>query len=340
MSHELPRNEVLIGDATEQLRRLPSASVDMVLTSPPYFRLRDYAVAGQIGSEQAVDEWVERLTRVAVEVGRVLVPTGSFWLNVGDTYATYTRQGADRKSLLLGPERLALRLLADGWRLRNKVVWQKANPMPTSVPDRLACTWEALYVFVRQPRYYFDLNAIRVPHTSRPSKRHRVTARVKRRESWRGPNAASASGLATIKADGRVGHPLGKNPGDVWRIASSNYRGGHRATFPVALAERAIRAGCPRLRCVVCREPYRQPVTRLGGLALRGDLAPTCSCDAANEPGIVLDPFIGAGTTGVAAQQLGRDWLGIELNSDYAAQAVDRIASPKPPPVAQPPPVA
>lgn len=340
MNHVLPRNQVLVGDAAEQLKALPPSSVDMVLTSPPYFRLRDYAVAGQIGGEQSVDEWVEQLTVVAQEVGRLLVPTGSFWLNVGDTYSLRPREGADRKSLLLGPERLALQLVSDGWRLRNKIVWQKANPMPTSIPDRLACTWEALYVFVRQPHYFFNLDAIRVPHTSRPSKRRRITAQVRGREAWRGPNAGSADGLAAIKAQGRVGHPLGKNPGDVWRIASSNYRGGHHATFPLALAERAIRAGCPELRCVNCRVPYRQPITRLGNLAVRADLAPTCDCPTASEPGLVLDPFMGSGTTGLAADQLGRDWLGIELNPEYAAQAAERIASPKPRPVAQPPPAA
>lgn len=337
----LPRNQVLVGDAAEKIRALPPASVDMVLTSPPYFRLRDYAIEGQIGSEDTVEEWVDRLAVVAKEIGRVLVPTGSFWLNVGDTYATHAAQGADRKSLLLGPERLALRLTADGWRLRNKIVWQKANPMPTSVPDRLACTWEALYVFVRQPQYFFDLDSIRVPHTSRLSKRHRVTAAVRGRQAWRGPNAGNDDGLATMKEAGRVGHPLGKNPGDVWRIASSNYRGAHHATFPVALAERAIRAGCPERRCSVCLLPRQRTLLRdIGARAVRGALGPTCDCDAGSEPGVVLDPFIGAGTTGVAAQQLGRDWLGIELNPEFAALATNRIADAAPVPVAQPPPAA
>jgi DNA modification methylase len=337
----LPRNKVLVGDANQQLARLPASSVDMVLTSPPYFRLRDYHVDGQLGGEPSVDEWVDHLTAVAEQIGRVLAPTGSLWLNVGDTYATRRSQGAERKSLLLGPERLALRLTQDGWQLRNKIVWQKANPMPTSVPDRLSCTWEALYVFVRQPSYFFDLDAIRVPHTSRLSKRHRVTAAVRGRQAWRGPNAGNDDGLAAIKAAGRVGHPLGKNPGDVWRIASSNYRGPHHATFPVALAERAIRAGCPELRCVACRQPWRRAVLRdIGGTAVRGALGPTCECDMPGERGLVLDPFMGAGTTGLAAQRLDRDWLGIELNPTFAALATERIERPAPLPVAQPPPAA
>ena len=162
----LPRGEVLVGDARAELQQLPDASVDMVLTSPPYFRLRDYAVTGQLGLEPTVDDWVAGLRDVAREVARVLVPTGSFWLNVGDTYSTSERDGAKRKSLLLGPERLALALLEDGWRLRNKIVWQKANYMPTSVTDRLACSWETIYVFTSGDRYFFDLDAIRRPHTS------------------------------------------------------------------------------------------------------------------------------------------------------------------------------
>lgn len=319
-----PRNLILAGDASRQLQRLPEASVDMVLTSPPYFRLRDYDVDGQLGLETHVDEWVDGLAEVARQTARVLVPTGSFWLNVSDTYSTSIDQGAARKSLLLGPERLALRLVGDGWLLRNKIVWQKANPMPTSVRDRLSCTWEAVYVFTRQPSYYFALDAVRVPHTSIPPKRHRSPERGD--ESWRGPNSDTATGLDTIKSQGRVGHPLGKNPGDVWRIASSSYRGAHHATFPITLAERAIRAGCPEARCVTCRLPWRRRTIRsLGSLATRGSLQPTCTCRAASEPGLVLDPFMGAGTTAVAAEQLDRDWLGVELNPDFALLAEQRI---------------
>jgi DNA modification methylase len=298
----------------------------MVLTSPPYFRLRDYQVAGQLGLEAAVHEWVANLHSIARQVARVLTPTGSFWLNVADTYATDVRQGAKPKSLLLGPERLALTLLTDGWLLRNKIVWQKANPMPSSVEDRLTCTWEALYVFVRSPRYFFDLDAIRVPHRSQPPRAKRGFTRSSYREAWRGPNGDDASGLDALKARGIIGHPLGKNPGDVWTIASSNYRGGHHATFPVALAERAIRAGCPEARCIGCRQPWRrQTIRSLGGTAMRGHLGPACACDALAERGLVLDPFMGAGSTALAAESLGRDWLGIELNPEFAALAEQRI---------------
>ena len=285
----LPREEVLIGDAYDQMTRLPDSSVDMVLTSPPYFRLRDYQVDGQLGLEQAVDNWVDNLHAVAGETHRVLVPTGSFWLNVGDTYSTHIRQGAGRKSLLLGPERLALALIGDGWLLRSRIAWAKPNPMPSSVKDRLTAGWEYLYVFVKQSRYFFDLDAIRQPHSSRPSKQQRVTASVRGREAWRGPNSGSASGIETMRAQGRVAHPLGKNPTDVWRIASSNYRGAHHATFPIALATLAIAAGTPEARCTRCRLPWKRPILRqLGGLGMRGELSPTCNCQASSEPGLVM----------------------------------------------------
>jgi DNA modification methylase len=273
-----------------------------------------------------VEEWVTSLHAVAREVARVLTPTGSFWLNVADTYALHLNQGAPRKSLLLGPERLALALIADGWLLRNKIVWQKANPMPSSVRDRLTCTWEALYVFVRQPQYFFDLDAIRVLHRSAPLQARHGFTRVRSREAWRGPNGDDASGLSALKAAGRIGHPLGKNPGDVWTIAASNYRGGHHATFPVGLAERAIAAGCPEARCMRCHRPWRRPLIRaLGGTAVRGTLRPSCTCHAGAGPGLVLDPFLGAGTTAVAAEALKRDWLGIELNPEFAALAEKRL---------------
>lgn len=322
----LPRNRVLIGDARTELAGLPDATVDMLLTSPPYFQLRDYQVSGQLGLEHSVSDWVGNLRTVAQEVARVLTPTGSFWLNVGDSYSLHERQGAKRKSLLLGPERLALALIADGWRVRNKVIWQKANPMPTSVRDRLSCTWEALYVFVRQEHYFFDLDAIRLPHQSPPPRPQHGGIQPIQREAWRGPNGDDASGLSAMKAQGRVGHPLGKNPGDVWKLASSNYRGAHHATFPVALAMRTIAAGCPEARCSRCHYPWqRQTIRALGEIGMRGALEASCRCGAPREPGLVLDPFMGAGSTAIAAEQLKRDWLGVELNPDFAALAEQRI---------------
>ncbi len=320
-----PRREVLVGDALRQLRRLPDASVDMILTSPPYFRLRNYDHDKQIGLEPTVDEWAGRLAATLSEAHRVLVPTGTLWLNLGDTYATHSSQGAPPKSLLLAPERLLLRLQAAGWIIRNKIIWAKPNPMPTSVTDRLAATYEIVAVLSKQPHYFFDLDALRIPHRSRPG---RPTAVQRANEAWRGPNSDTVTGLDALKAAGRVGHPLGKNPGDVWTIATSRYRGAHHATFPEALAARAIAAGCPEARCTACQLPWHRPLIRaLGQTATRAALSPTCDCHAPSEPGLVVDPFIGSGTTAVAAEKLGRDWLGIELNAGFAHAARSRIAT-------------
>jgi site-specific DNA-methyltransferase (adenine-specific) len=319
------RNELFVGDALDRLRELPDNSVDMVLTSPPYFRLRNYNSDGQIGLESHVDQWVGRLAAISTEIHRVLVPTGTLWLNLGDTYSTHHSQGANRKSLLMAPERLVLQMQRAGWIVRNKVVWAKTNPMPTSIKDRLSCSYEPIYVFAKQPTYFFNLDAIRQPHRSALSKPYAMKSRGD--EKWRGPNADSERGLDALKAQGLVGHPLGKNPGDVWRLASSNFRGAHHATFPTQLARRAIEAGCPEARCTACRIPWRRRLIRaIGGTALRGALAPTCGCQAPGEPGLVLDPFIGSGTTAVAVEELSRDWLGIELNPGFAAMAKRRIA--------------
>lgn len=321
----VPRQEILIGDALDQLRRPPDASIDMVLTSPPYFRLRDYQHDNQIGLETHVEQWVDRLADILTEAHRVLVPTGTLWLNLGDTYATHPSQGAARKNLLLAPERLVVRLQDAGWVIRNKIVWAKPNPMPISVTDRLACTYEVVYLLAKQPRYFFDLDAIRVPHRSQRSRPYVVTRPA---EGWRGPNSDTANGLDALKAAGQVGHPLGKNPGDVWTIATSHFRGAHHAVFPVTLASRAITAGCPEARCTECRLPWRRRIIRrLGGTAIRGTLLASCTCGAPHEPGLVLDPFIGSGTTAIAAERLDRDWLGIELNPGFAALASRRIAA-------------
>ncbi|MFI6168928.1 DNA-methyltransferase [Nocardia sp. NPDC051052] len=318
------RNHLLVGDALERLRDFPDGSIDMALTSPPYFRLRNYDAEGQIGLESHVDSWVDSLAAVSQEIHRALVPTGTYWLNLGDTYSTHTSQGTARKGLVMAPERLALHLQRSGWLVRNKIVWAKPNPMPSNVPDRLACTYELIYVLTKQPAYFFDLDAVRVPHRSTASKGYKTQQHGN--EHWRGPNGDIAGGLAVLKREGRVGHPLGKNPGDIWQLATSNFRGAHHATFPLSLATKAIQAGCPEVRCTVCRRPWRRRVIRLlGGKALRTAASATCDCDAASEPGIVLDPFIGSGTTAVAAEDLARDWSGIELNMDFAQLATERI---------------
>lgn len=320
------RNQLLLGDAITRLRSLPDEMVDSIVTSPPYFRLRNYGHEEQLGLEGHVDEWVDGLRALLREAARVLVPTGTVWLNLGDSYSTHAKEGAPRKSLLMAPERLALALSADGWVIRNKIVWAKTNTIPTSVTDRLATKYEVIYLLVRSTGYYFDLDSLREPHVSRQPK-PRKDARGPGRPDWLGPNSDGDRGLAALHAAGLQGHPLGKNPGDVWQLAVSSYRGAHFATFPVKLAERMVLAGTPEARCISCRTAYERPVRRLGAVATRLALQAMCACDGASEPGLVLDPFMGSGTTAIAAERIGRDWLGIELNREYVALAEERIRS-------------
>lgn len=321
-----PRNTILVGDALQQLRTLPSESVDMVLTSPPYYNLRNYQIGGQLGQEQNIHEWVSNLTAVASEVRRVLTPTGTFWLNVADRYSIHDREGSPRKSLLLGPARLSAALAGDGWLVRNQIIWSKTNPMPSSVPDRLTNTYEVVYLLTKLRKYFFDLDAIRVPHTSKPTA-PQVSAKDAIPTEWRARSTDNIRGLVRLKQRGIVGHPLGKNPGDVWQLPTSSYRGAHFATFPERLAERAILAGSPEARCSNCLKSHRRVARHLGATAIRGALLATCDCNAPSEPAIVLDPFMGAGTTAVAAEKHGRDWLGVELNPDFAQLANDRISA-------------
>lgn len=313
---EVPRNRILTGDALVRLRQLPDACVDCVITSPPYYALRDYDADGQLGLEATVDDWVTALVAVFTEVHRVLKPTGAFWLNLGDSYSRHPRYGAPPKSLLLAPERLLLALACRGWVVRNKVVWAKPNPMPTSVTDRLATTHEVVYFLVRSPQYVFDLDAIREPHRSAPQMRK---TRPASHGQHVGPLAARNEGLRQGRT-GLPGHPLGKNPGDCWTIAPHASRGPHPATFPEELVRRPLLATCPSRVCASCGAPWR-PLTAVAGPG------PGCDCGAGHLPGLALDPFAGTGTVAAVAQRYGRDWLGIELNAEYAQLARERLGT-------------
>lgn len=305
-------NTILVGDAVIRLRELPAASVDCVVTSPPYYQLRDYGVRGQLGLEPTVSGWVANLRQVCREVARVLVPTGALWLNLGDSFSRHPKYGAPTKGLLLAPERLLLALADDGWLVRTKVIWAKTNPLPSSVTDRLSLTYEVIYFLVRQRTYFFDLDAIREPHRSATSRQTRTP--LGGRPEWAGPLAGTQGGLRRARAAGVPGHELGKNPGDVWSAATRGFRGAHFATFPPELARRPILATCAEVVCTACGQGKRS--------ANRGV---TCDCAALTRRGIVLDPFIGAGTTALVARELDRDWLGIELNPAYVRLAERRL---------------
>ncbi|HEX6666777.1 MAG TPA: site-specific DNA-methyltransferase [Solirubrobacterales bacterium] len=322
----LPRNTILTGDAGRRLAGLLPESVDCCVTSPPYVAgLRDYGRPDQLGQEPTVSAYVSNLRAVLRQVRRLLKPSGSLWLNVGDSHSRHPRQGAPAKGLLLAPQRVALALAEDGWTLRNVAIWHKPNPLPQSARDRLSPTYETVIFATKEPRYFFDLDAIRVPHRSahRAARSARSLNRL-----YQGHN----DGLGKLRAAGRVGNPRGKNPGDVWTVPTAIDRLGHQATFPAALIERPILATCPERICVQCDRPWTRPTrivrrrTAEGVLQVRrvGELR-RCDCFAPSRPGLVLDPFFGTGTVGAVAARHGRDWLGVELNPAYVRLARQRL---------------
>lgn len=325
----LPLGTILQGDVRERLRELPDNSIDTITTSPPYFGVRNYGHDDQLGAEKYVEHWAEELRAVCREAARVLKPTGALWLNLGDTYARHQREGAPHKSLLLGPARLALALLRDGWILRNQVCWAKTNPMPSSVRDRLTTTHETVLFLVRSRRYYFDIDAIRQPLRTKASQSTTDATRQyppdESRHTSRGVN--KNDGLSGLKARGMAGHPLGRNPGDVWHLATANFRGAHFAVFPTGLTTIPLRATCPEKVCVHCGRPWQREVVDRLTAAVLGELHASCTCNAGTRPGVVLDPFMGAGTVALAAELHGRDWLGIELNPAYITIANRRLAA-------------
>jgi len=261
---------------------LPDESVHMVMTSPPYWNLRDYGVEGQLGLEETPEEFVENLAEVFDEVKRVLRPDGSLWLNLGDTY--------DDKDLQQIPARVALELQDRGWILRNRVTWTKPNPMPHGVSDRLNTTTEPIFHFIKNKEYYYNLEKIRgeLAESTKKKLDGRLDERDKIPSSLGNSNRKDRKGGGG-NVDGTLAtNPDGKNPGDVFDIPTEHFSEGHFAVYPPELCEKPIKATCPK-------------------------------------DGIVLDPFAGAGTTCLKAKELGRKFIGIELNPEYADMARARI---------------
>lgn len=311
----LPGGEILIGDCREMLRTLPDACVDTCVTSPPYLGLRDYGVDGQIGQEGSPAAFVAALVDVFAEVHRVLKPEGTLWLNLGDSYATNPKgpggddkstlgdggrrqrlasrsakhpPGFKKKDRLMIPARSAIGLQDWGWYLRDEIVWNKPRCTPAPVKDRTVSSHEMIYLLSKQERYYFDYLAIEEPSAYGGLVR-------KRGKAFRLHQGAKASALANATQDD-VSNSHGetfvvrdtRRKRSVWSVSPSPYKEAHFATYPPDLILPCILAGAP-----------------VGG--------------------VVLDPFFGAGTTGLVAQRHGRRFIGIELNPAYAEIARNRI---------------
>lgn len=296
-----------LGNCLDILPTLESGSVQTCVTSPPYFGLRDYGMPDQIGLEPTPEEFVAALVAVFRDVRRVLRDDGTLWLNLGDSYAanrTYqvpsTKGGAKHgpaqsvggsgstvpdglkpKDLIGIPWRVAFALQADGWYLRQDIIWSKPNPMPESVRDRCTKAHEYIFLLSKSPRYYFDAAAIAEPLAISSIERLAQSTLEQQAGSARVPGKTNGN----MKA---VGCGETRNKRSVWTVTTKPFKGAHFATFPVDLIEPCILAG--------------------------------------SKPGdVVLDPFMGAGTTAVAASMHRRRWIGCELNPEYHAIATDRL---------------
>jgi DNA modification methylase len=314
---------IIIGDVRTALSSIPDGSVQTCITSPPYWGLRDYGNDGQIGLEQTPDKYVAEMVAVFREVRSVLADDGTLWLNLGDSYKpsgngstkkgfnerhfgkqfATDKQGAaeghvDRSNLradslktkdLVGiPWRVAFALQADGWYLRQDIIWHKPNPMPESVTDRCTKAHEYVFLLTKSARYYFDNQAIKEPNAD--TKRTNYTPG---KRAYAEGNTVQIPTTRTRRNDGFEKYangmiPVGRNKRTVWTINTKPFPGAHFAVMPEALVEPCILAG-------------------------------------SKPDDLVLDPFAGSGTVGVVALRHGRNFVGIELNADYAEIARQRI---------------
>lgn len=273
--------QIILGDCLDSMRSLPDQSVNCCVTSPPYFGLRDYGVDGQIGLEQTPEEYVVKMVAVFREVRRVLRDDGTLWLNIGDSYGK-------GKQLLGIPWRLAFALQADGWVLRQEIIWHKPNPMPESVKDRCTKAHEQIFLLSKSPRYYFDSEAMKEDAVGGQTGK---AASFKREGSKREQTIpGQAYGTHRPEREDVAYNGEKRNRRSVWNVATRPYKGAHFATFPPALIEPCILAGCP-------------------------------------SDGVVLDPFGGSGTTAGVAIKNGRSAILCELNPDYAEMVAERVRS-------------
>ena len=299
---------ILHGDVLDKLQEIESESIQCVVTSPPYWGLRDYGIEGQLGLEATPELYVEKMVEVFREVKRVLKDDGTVWLNLGDSYVSgkgryssvqQTIAGKSRNEPINGnrpdlkgheylkdkdlagiPWRVAFALRQDGWYLRQDIIWHKPNPMPESVKDRCTKSHEYIFLLSKSAKYYYDADAIREQH-KHPEVTHKSDTKSINQEKVYFNNAPTNLG--------RCGnHELGANKRSVWTINTKPYKDAHFAVFPPKIPELCIKAG-------------------------------------SKEGDTVLDPFFGSGTTGWVAQRLGRKWIGIELNAEYIKIAEKRF---------------
>jgi len=371
---------IYTSDCLDILPTLPAESVQCAVTSPPYYGLRDYGVDGQIGLEKSLEEYVEKLVAVFRDVRRVLRADGTVWLNLGDSYASDTKgsggtnpnkrtitgghrtieegqyfgvrkinHGLKPKDLIGIPWHVAFALQADGWWLRQDIIWAKRNPMPESVRDRCTKAHEYIFLMTKNARYFYDAEAVREPIKDNSGQNMRAPKLGNHRADGN-YDTVTAKTYSEIK---------GANRRSVWTITTKPFKEAHFATFPPEIPEVCIKAGTSEKGCCPkCGSPWERVVEKTGnriqhqwasGTDAKTEIAkgkhgststlitgfsqeyhttgwrPTCNHNLNPVPCTVLDPFSGAGTTGLVAERLGRKYIGIELNPSYVKMSEKRI---------------
>jgi DNA modification methylase len=304
-------NKIIQGDALQVLKTIPDNSVDCIVTSPPYWALRDYEVEGQLGLEPDFNEYLSKLIEIFDEAKRTLKDTGTCWINMGDTYSTPTKGTGGKtnyskrkkrenfrefqkplkikkiipdKSLCLIPFRFAVQMVERGWILRNVIIWHKPNAMPQSAKDRLSVDFEYIFFLTKSPKYYFK----QIKRPISPETLKRLKYGYKSTKFKTNTYAFSTQGFDKMRQEALNGKLKEGNERTVWSIPTKPCKYAHFATFPKDLIEKILTAGCP-------------------------------------PNGIVLDPFIGSGTTAVVAKNMKINFIGIELNPKYIEIANERI---------------
>lgn len=367
---DAPNAVIHVGSCMDVLEHLQEGMFQTCVTSPPYWKMRDYEAQGQLGLEDTPEQYVGNLVAVMRKVRRVLRHDGTLWLNLGDTYAQIPRrrglkgselsavaarklpEGIKPKDKLGIPWMVAFALRADGWFLRQDVIWSKQCPAPESVKDRPSTSHEHLFLLSKSQQYFYDADALRTEHVARRRNKNGAGA-------LRGQRQIRPAGRPD--SEDRWFHPAGANDRSVWEIPMEDSDGAHPAVMPRGLARKCILAGTSQKgRCPSCGEPLRRVVQRIRTLDGQPAELPRmwsadgggpkrspgpghnriatevrllgwqsgCSCEACRPvPCLVLDPFGGHGTTAVEAIAHGRSAVLIEINPSYAAQARSRIDS-------------
>lgn len=316
--NDIEKNTIINGNSLEVLKSLPENSIDCCVTSPPYYALRDYGCDGQIGLEETPEKYIESLCDVFSEVRRVLTPEGTLWLNIADSYwgggwrnAQFNEHSGDiqkgskgtycglslpackgkigdykHKDLIGIPWMLAFALRSQGWYLRQDIIWQKPNPMPESVTDRCTKSHEYIFLLSKSQKYYFDYESIMEPCADQERNNFQSGSRANGINKDRNDNDLGERSK-TWKPK-TIDNQKVRNKRDVWEVNTKPCKEAHFATYPFELIKPCILAGCP-------------------------------------ENGIVLDPFMGSGTTAIVARSLNRNYLGVELNPEYIKIAHKRL---------------